>query len=110
MGSGTCSASLVADAIAFANQRGGDCSMLVSYAALKETGMLDAYMGTQWKPIATFDGPEKRAVLVFCEDCRNTYTAYREADIWFHFAAGLSKMTETPTHWMALPSQPNSAI
>ena len=106
----TCSASLVADAIAFAKQRGGDCSMLVAYAALKETGMLAAYMGSQWQPIETAPDIGKHTMLVFCSHWRNTYTAYREAGLWFHAAAGNKQMTEVPTHWMALPCQPNAPV
>ena len=59
-----------------------------------------------WQPIETAPETPKRSMLVYCLDNRNTYTAYREAGIWFHFAAGLGKLTETPTHWMPIPPPP----
>ena len=34
----------VAAAVEFARQRRGDCSTLITYVALRETGMLDDYM------------------------------------------------------------------
>jgi poly(3-hydroxyalkanoate) synthetase len=34
----------VAAAVEFARQRRGDCSTLITYVALRETGMLDEYM------------------------------------------------------------------
>jgi hypothetical protein len=37
----------VAAAVEFARQRGGDCATLITYVALKETGMIDEYMKRQ---------------------------------------------------------------
>lgn len=59
-----------------------------------------------WQPIHTVPETPKRSMLVHCSKNHNTYTAYHEAGIWFHFAAGLGKLTETPTHWMPIPPPP----
>lgn len=62
--------------------------------------------GDGWLPIESYDGPDKRSVLAYCSERMNTYTAYIEAGIWFHFAAGLSRLTEQPTHYRPLPPAP----
>lgn len=59
-----------------------------------------------WMPLGTFSGPDKKSVLVFCERDRNSYTAYREAGLWFHYGPGHVQMRETPTLWMPLPVGP----
>lgn len=62
--------------------------------------------GEGWLPIESYDGPDKRSVLVYCSYRKNTCTAYIEAGIWFHFAAGLNRLTEQPTHYRPLPPAP----
>lgn len=59
-----------------------------------------------WRPINTFQGEDKISVLVHCSKHKNNYTAYRENGLWFHFAVGLARLTEAPTHWMPNPQAP----
>ncbi len=59
-----------------------------------------------WLPIHTFNLPDKKSCLVYCDNRHNTYAAYFEAGIWFHFAAGLGRLTESPSHWQPVPKPP----
>lgn len=66
-----------------------------------------------WQPIETHDGG-RGAVLVWCAERRNTYTAiwrddeWRGDPGWFHFAGPADRLRETPTHWMPLPAAPDA--
>jgi len=64
----------------------------------------------EWLPIETAPKTSK-AILVYCADRKNVYTAswgkvggFLQADGWRHFGGG--DMVETPTHWRPLPAAP----
>lgn len=64
----------------------------------------------QWQPIETAPKASK-AILVYCADRKNTYTATWARDKefpwsgkWKHFPGGF--IDEAPTHWMPLPDDP----
>lgn len=67
-----------------------------------------------WQPIET--APlTSQARLVWCAERKNTYVASWMAEYetrepgWHHFAVGMPKMDETPTHWMPLPDPPKAS-
>lgn len=64
----------------------------------------------KWRGMESADtSGDARAILVYCSERRNTYTAIWKRGEWKHFAAGGEPMTETPTHWMPLPPAPNES-
>jgi hypothetical protein len=67
-----------------------------------------ALPGGGWRDIAT--APQtSSAILVWCAERRNTFTvSYSFYDArWIHFG-GRGFLDEIPTHWMPLPSPPNT--
>lgn len=67
--------------------------------------------GVGWQPIETAPKTSK-AILVYCAERKNIYTAnygkvggFLQADGWRHFGNG-GDMTEAPTHWQPLPPPP----
>ena len=49
-----------------------------------------------------------KAVIVWCPECADKYTAYWDFEEWWFFG-GFGLLTETVTHWMPLPEDPEEA-
>lgn len=59
----------------------------------------------KWQPMETAP-KDRKAVLVYCAEHRNAYAVWwdSEAKVWLHFSPCFSRLTETPTAWMPLPT------
>jgi hypothetical protein len=67
------------------------------------------YQEAGWRPIETFDG-RSEAVLVWCPDRQNHYTAYNRNGAWLFFGGvGTYAITERVTHWCEFPAPPRAA-
>ena len=68
----------------------------------------------EWQDIATYDGPDCRSVLVYCDSGLDslmpgdkcTFTAFRYTGKWFHFSGGPQTEIQHATHWQPLPAPP----
>lgn len=70
---------------------------------------------SEWQPIETAP-KDRKAILVYCSERKNTYTAiwgkvggFWNEDGWAHFGGNNNGMYEKPTHWMPLPPPPKDA-
>jgi len=66
-------------------------------------------MPMTWQPIETAPLTGK-AVLVHCPNRKNTYVVFWDQgeSQWRHFGGLSSPLLEGPTHWMHLPTPPES--
>jgi hypothetical protein len=60
----------------------------------------------EWIRVQERMPPNTVAVLVWCPERENTYTANWRAPFWYHFADGGRRMKQMVTHWMPLPDPP----
>ena len=63
--------------------------------------------GERWIPVQEAMPPDTKAVLVWCPERKNTYSANWVVPFWCHFADnGNRKVEQVVTHWQPLPAPP----
>jgi hypothetical protein len=63
-------------------------------------------MSEKWISVLQAMPQDTKAVLVWCPELRNKYTAFWCNSEWCHFAPGTRLLNEEVSHWMPTPDGP----
>jgi oligoribonuclease NrnB/cAMP/cGMP phosphodiesterase (DHH superfamily) len=69
--------------------------------------LAEARKAAEWIPVRERMPDNSKAVLVWCPERKNKYTACWKVPYWLHFGGACSsEVTEDVTHWKPLPNPP----
>ncbi len=72
-----------------------------------EAQLAEARKAAEWVPVRERMPDNSKAVLVWCPERKNKYTACWKVPYWLHFGGACSsEVTEDVTHWKPLPNPP----
>jgi hypothetical protein len=72
-----------------------------------ELELAEARKAAEWVPVRERMPDNSKAVLVWCPERKNKYTACWKVPYWLHFGGACSsEVTEDVTHWKPLPNPP----